>query len=212
MKCISLSALLMFFMCLTPVAQSLPLPQDNSAQQHYTVEEYNSFVAAQQETDPAKQVMLLDDFESRYPKSVLLVYVYPMSRRAHLQLQDFSKVIEYADKLAALGDGVDISAQSLALQDAAIAYNNMKSSDPNLAIRARERALRGLKLLSEMKKPDTLNAEVFEALKRKTEIYFQATAGAAAIAMKKYPAATESFNAVIALDSVPQTNGARCNF
>jgi tetratricopeptide (TPR) repeat protein len=186
--------------------------QQNSQQQTYTIAEYNAFMAAQQETDPAKLVMLLDDFVARYPESVLLVHAYPLFLRAHMQLQDFSKVIEYADKVADLGNKVELSAQLLALQDAAIAYNNLKSSDPNLATRARERALTALRLLPDMKKPEVSNREVFEAQKRKMAIYFQATAGAASIAMKNYPAAAESFNAIIALDSVPQAIGAQCNF
>jgi len=211
MKCISLSALLLC-MCCTSVAQSQTLPQQNSQQQQYTFAEYNAFMAAQQETDPAKLVMLLVDFEAHYPESVLLVYAYPLFLRAHMELQDCSKVIEYADKLADLGNKVGLSVQLSALQDAAIAYNNLKSSDPNLAKRARERAFTALRLLPELKKPEVLNRDVFEAQKTKAAIYFQATAGAASIAMKDYPAAAESFNAIIALDSVPEAIGAPCNF
>ena len=212
MKCISLLALLLLLTCGASVAQSQAQTQQDSPQQQYTFAEYKTFMSAQQETDPAKLVMLLDDFEAHYPESVLLVYAYPLFLRAHMQLQDFSKVIEYADKLADLGNKVELSVRLSALQDAAIAYNNMKSSDPNLAKRARERALTALRLLPEMKKPDVLNRDVFEAQKRKAAIYFQATAGAASIAMKDYPAAAEFFNAIIALDSVPQANGAQCNF
>jgi len=210
MKSISLSALLLLLMCGTSVAQTQS--QDNSPRQQYTLAEYNAFVAADKETDPAKLVMLLDDFVSHYPKSVLLSYVYPLYVRGYMQLRDFSKVIEYADKLVALGDKVDVSTRYLALYTAANAYNNMKSNDPKLATGARERALTGLKVLLDLKKPDRLDVQVFEALKRKQAIYFQATAGAAAMAMKDYPAATESFNAVIALDSVPEIFEARCNF
>jgi tetratricopeptide (TPR) repeat protein len=212
MKSISLSALLLLFMRGTSVAQTQTQSQDNSLRRQYTPAEYNAFVAADQETDPAKQVMLLDDFVSHYPKSALLSYVYPLYVRGYMQLRDFSKVIGYADKLAELGDKVDVSTRYLALYTAANAYNNMKSNDPKLATGARERALTGLKVLLDLKKPDILDVQVFEALKRKQAIYFQATAGAAAMAMKDYPAATESFNAVIALDSVPQIFEARCNF
>jgi tetratricopeptide (TPR) repeat protein len=169
-------------------------------------------VVADKEPDPAKLVMLLDDFVPHYPKSVLLSYVYRLYVQGYMQLKDFSKVIEYTDKLAVLGDKVDVSTQYLALYTAANAYNNMKSTDPKLATGARERALTGIKALSDLKKPDRLDGQVFEALKRKAAIYFQATAGAAAMAMRDYPAATELFNAVIALDSVPQIFEARCNF
>ena len=210
MKNISLSVLLLLLLCGTSVAQTQS--QDSSLRQQYTPAEYNAFVAADKETDPARLVMLLDEFVSHYPKSVLLSNVYPLYVRGYMQLKDFSKVIEYADKLDELGDKVDVSARYLALYTAANAYNNMKSNDPKLATGARERALTGIKVLSDLKKPDRLDGQVFEALKRKAAIYFQATAGAAAMAMKDYPAAAESFNAVLALDSVPQIFEARCNF
>lgn len=210
MKKISLPVLLLLLLCGTSVAQTQS--QDNSLRQQYTPAEYNAFVAANKETDPARLVMLLDEFVSHYPKSVLLSNVYPLYVRGYMQLKDFSKVIEYADKLDGMGDKVDVSARYLALYTAANAYNNMKSNDPKLATEARERALTGLKVLSDLKKPDRLDGQVFEALKRKAAIYFQATAGAAAMAMKDYPAAAESFNAVLALDSVPQILEARCNF
>jgi len=41
---------------------------------------------------------------SKYPNSDLLVYIYPLYYRAYTQLKNPQKVIEYADKLVALGD------------------------------------------------------------------------------------------------------------
>ena len=83
-------------------------------------------------------------------------------------------------------------------------YNKLNSDDPELAAKAQKRALAGTNLLSSLKRPDTLDANEFEATKRRAAIYFNATAGRAAIAMKDYPAATGAFKAVIAvIDSVP---------
>jgi hypothetical protein len=212
MKYVSLLALLFLIMCGTSIAQSQTQAQADSVRQDYTSAEYDAFQAAQMERDPVKVVKLLDDFVSHYPKSILLRYVYPLYLQEYLQLKDYSKVIEYADELAGLGDKVDFKGRLLALQDAAIAYNNLNSSDPQLATRARERALMALELVSDFKNPGPANEQVFEANKRRAAIYFQATAGAAAIAMRNYPAAVESFNAIIALDSVPTPIGAQCNF
>ncbi|MHB8500502.1 MAG: hypothetical protein ACYDHE_06080, partial [Candidatus Acidiferrales bacterium] len=70
--------------------------------QPYTMAEYNAYQAAAAEKNAADQVKLLDDFVSKYPNSALLIYVYPLYYQAYGQLKNYQKVIEYADKVAAL--------------------------------------------------------------------------------------------------------------
>lgn len=202
MKRTSNTCLLLVFLCCGSAAQTQILPQSKSVTQTYTTVEYNAYQAVATEKDPAKVVVLVDDFVSRYPNSSLLIYVYPLCYEGYSQLKNYPKVIGCADKLVRLGDKADVATRYSALYTATTAYNNMDSSDPLLAARAREMALTGVALLPTLKRPDLLDESRFETEKRQAAIYLHATAGRAAIAMKDYAGATNPFKAVIALDAV----------
>src|SRR5271154_1676523 len=98
----------------------------------YTMAEYNAYQAAAAEKNPASQIKLLDDFVSKYPSSALLVYVYPLYYQAYGAQKNYQRMIEYADKTAALGDKLDANAKYGALSAHAAAYNALLS-DPATA-------------------------------------------------------------------------------
>jgi hypothetical protein len=189
MRRISVPAILVLAVCQVSArhGQTQTQPQNNSSRQQYSIAEYNAYETAAREMDAAKQILLLDEFVSNHPQSALLIYVYPLYYAAYGQLKNFPKVVIYADKLAALGDRVDAA----------------NSSDPELAAKARSSALAGIELLSELKKPDLMDEKAFALEKKRMAIYFHATAGIAAIAMKDYSAAAESFRAVMTLNAGP---------
>jgi hypothetical protein len=196
-----------YCVCLLSVAflaQTCTAAQTKSAPPTYSTAEYDAYQAAQAERDPSKRAHIIDDFISRFPKSALLIYVYPLCYETYFALKNYSRVFVCADELVELGGEATTEARYTALYEASVAYNKLNSDDPELAARAQKRALAGTNLLVSLKRPDTLDANEFEATKRRAAIYFNATAGRAAIAMKDYPAATNAFNAVIAvIDSVP---------
>lgn len=203
MKRTSTTGLLLLLMCGSSAAQTQTPSQNKSVPQTYTTAEYNAYQAAAAEKDPARLVILVDDFLSRYPESPLLVYVYPLCSAGYGQLKNYPKVFECADKLVVqLGDKADVAARYAALYTAATAYNKMDSSDSVLAARARKMALTGVELLRSLRRPDLLDERGFEEEKKRAAIYLQATAGRAAIEMKDYRGATNAFRAVIALDAV----------
>ncbi len=59
------------------------------------------------EKDPAAKIKDLDDFVAKFPNSTLLQYVYQLYYQTYLQMKNYPKAIEYADKLVAMGDKVD---------------------------------------------------------------------------------------------------------
>ena len=96
--------------------QAPPAGQDAAAAKpQYTMPEYNSYQAAAGDKNPTTQVKALDDFVAKYPNSALLIYIYPLYYQAYSQLKNYPKVIEYADKVVALGDKVDAGARYQAL-------------------------------------------------------------------------------------------------
>jgi TPR repeat len=182
-------------------AQAPAATQDAAAAKgpKYTQAEYNAEQACAAEKVPATVIKCADDFVSKYPNSDLLVYIYPLYYRAYTELKNPQKVIEYADKLVALGDKAEPGIRYEALYARALAVASVPP-DPATAAKAREAALLGLKTLDELKKPDNISAEDWPKKKLQPAILFNYTAGNAAMTMKDYAASVASFKAVLALN------------
>jgi tetratricopeptide (TPR) repeat protein len=178
-----------------------PAGQDAGAKPQYTMAEYNAYTAAQSTKDPTQQIKQLDDFVSKYPNSALLIYVYPLYYNAHSQLKNYPKVIEYADKLLALGDKIEPPVKYQAYYARAFAYSNLNPppTDPDMAKKARQAAIDGLATLNALKKPDNMSQEDFDKQKKAPAILFNYTAANASMTLKDYSAAIEFYKAVLVL-------------
>ena len=182
-------------------AQTPAAGQDSAKAPAYTLVEYNAEQACAAEKVPATQVKCLDDFVAKYPNSALLVYVYPLYVNAYNQLKNPQKVIEYADKLVALGEKAEAVVRYQMLYARALAYATQSQTDQTAgAAKARDAALLGLKTLDEVKKPDNVSEDEFKKQKQQPTILFHYTAANAAMNAKEYAAAVASFKAVLAHD------------
>ena len=191
--------------CLIPGSGSRALAQDAGGgnKQPYTMAEYNAYQACAQEKNPTTQASCLSDFVSKYPSSNLLKYVYPLFYQAYNQLKNYPKVIEYAEKLVALGSQVDAGAQYQALYAHCYAYNALSAKDQGDGAQAKgaiDAATGGLKTLEEVKKPASMTEDQFAAQKKQIQIYFNGTAAQAAVSQKDYPSAITFYKAVLALN------------
>jgi tetratricopeptide (TPR) repeat protein len=171
----------------------------------YTQAEYNAEQACAAEKVPATVIKCADDFVAKYPNSDLLVYIYPLYFSAYTQLKNPQKVIEYSDKLVALGDKAapGVRYQALYARALSCASLNIKDTDPSAkdsATKCRDAAQLGLKTLDEITKPDTTSAEDFAKQKQAPAILFNYTAGNASMTLKDYPAAVSAFKAVLGLN------------
>jgi eukaryotic-like serine/threonine-protein kinase len=162
--------------------------------------ERNSFKAVQAEKNEAQQIQRLDDFVAKFPNSDLLVDAYALYYWDYRELGNFPKVIEYADRLVALGDKADANARFQALYARAIAYDALRSNDPAQAKAAKDAAALGLRTLDEIKKPDNVSDAAFAAQRKPLTIYFDLTVGSASMILKDYPGAIESYHAALLLD------------
>jgi tetratricopeptide (TPR) repeat protein len=192
-------------------AQAPAAGGQDAAKPQYTMAEYNAFTAAQAIKDPAQQIKALDDFVSKYPNSALLIYVYPLYYNAYSQLKNFPKVMENADKLLALGDKVEAPVRYQAYYARAFAYSNMNPppADADTNKKVRQAALDGLKTLNELKKPDNMTQEQFDAQKKQPAILFNYTAANAATQLKDYAGAIESYKEVLKLTPDDMTTNYR---
>lgn len=165
----------------------------------YTMAEYNAYQACSAEKNPGQQVKCLDDFVAKYPNSQLLVYIYQLYYNAYSQLKNFPKVIEYADKLLALGDKAEPAVRFQAYFARAFAHTNMNSQDPAEASKARDAALAGLQILDQLKKPDKMSEEDFAKQKQQPAILFHYTAANASMVLKDCQSAVLHYKAVLGL-------------
>ena len=176
-------------------------PAGQDAKPAYTMPEYNAEQACANDKNPTSQVKCLDDFVSRYPNSALLIYVYPMYYQSYSQLKNWAKVIETTDKLVALGDKVAANEKYGALYARAFAFNNLPAADQTAQAKAAMAAAEaGLKLVPDLKKPDTLDDNAFTEQKKQATIYLNGTAAQAAMVTKDYPNAIKYYKAVLSIN------------
>lgn len=179
-----------------PAAAS-PAPQQQQAKPGYTLPEYNAFEAANSEKDPQARVKLLDAFVAKYPNSTLMKYVDTLYFQTYSQLKDYPKVIEYADKLVALGDQVDAGTRLQALQGRVQAFqvNPPPASAQDQWTKDRDAALQGANMLAAFPKPanSTLSDADWQKQKMPGLAFFYSSAGFADLNLKDYPAAIQAF-------------------
>lgn len=207
---LTIAAVLGLILASGPIAnaQAPAAAQDAGAAKgpQYTMAEYNAYQACAAEKAPAAQIKCLDDFVAKYPNSALLIYIYPLYYNDYTQSKNPLKVMEYVDKLVALGDKAEAGIRYGALYARALAYASLglKDTDPNAkdqATKAREAASLGLKTIDELKKPENMSDEDFKKQKLQPSILFNYTAGNASMTLKDYTAAAGSFKAVLALNA-----------
>jgi hypothetical protein len=183
--------------------------QDAAAsKQPYTMAEYNAYTAAASEKDPATKIKLLDDFVSKYPNSALLIYVYPAYYQTYGAQKNYQRMIEYADKTAALDGKIGPNELYGAYAAHAAAYNaiisdpaNAKTAaqDPVLAKAGQQAAVNALKALDELKKPDNVAQDAFDTQKKQLQVFLNGVAAQAAMIQKDYPDAITYYKADLAL-------------
>lgn len=176
-------------------------PQEKPA---YTMAEYNAYNAAAVERNPQQRAKLLDDFVAKFPNSTLLPFAYRVYYKTYDELKNYPKTIEYADKLLALGDKLDAGTKLEALYIRTLAFNNsFNEKAPEAkeqATSARKTALEGLQVLGQVPKPEGVTDAQFEENKKVPTVLFNYTAGYAALQLKDYKGAIDSFKAALALD------------
>ena len=168
-----------------------------SQQPSYSLPEYNAEQAAAAEKDPAQKIKLLDAFVAQYPNSTLLQYIDQFYYTAYYQLKNYTKAIEYCDKLIALGDKADITTRVQAIQARVqlfpLAY---PKPDNDQLTKDRDVAAMGMKLYPDLKKVP--NTTVTDDQIKAGILFLQAQVAYTSLQLKDYPTAIDSYKAVLA--------------
>jgi hypothetical protein len=139
-----------------------------------------------------------------YPNSSLMPYIYRDYYTTYMALKNFAQVIEYADRMIALGDKIDATGKLEAYYTRAqgfyLGMADKSLQTPDALTKARDNALAGLKSLDDLKKPDNVAAEQFEQQKKGVKVLFNAVAALASTSMKDYAAAAGYYKTLLAID------------
>lgn len=186
--------------------------QDSGAgkAQPYTLAEYNAYKACEGDANAASKIKCLDDFVGKYPNSSLLNFVYVQYSQAYSQQKNYLKMIETADKLAALGDKVDPLQRFQAYFSHAVTYYQMLQDPANknkglekdvaMAKAAQTAAGDALKLLPDVKKPEGVTDDAWNKQKTQWQITANDIAGMAGVNAKDCSSAANSYKAELALN------------
>ena len=131
-----------------------------------TLEEAKLFQALQLESNPKKQIDMVNEFVRSFPKSRLLSYVYANVAKAYEETGDFAKAVEYGEESLVLDPN---NIFSLVLTSMLLPQPKMLRGDPaenaKQLSKAETYANRALELISEMQKSTTESDEQFRKRK-----------------------------------------------
>lgn len=201
-KGILFTALVLF--CIAALPATVRGQQADQGKTSYTIPEYNAFQAARAETNAQNRIKLLDDFVSKFPNSTLMTYVDQLYISTYTELKNYPKVIEYADKMLAMGDKLDSGTRLQILQTRVqvfpFAFNPKDPNAHDQLVKERDAAKEGADLLAKYPKPadSKLTDEQFAEQKKPAIAFFDAAAGFADLQLKDYPAAIEAFKGATA--------------
>jgi len=191
-------------------AQAPAAGQDSTAAKPpaYTQAEYNAYQACAGEASAPGKIKCLDDFVSKYPNSALLSFVYPLYTQSYGSQKNYSKVMEYADKLSGLGDKVEPSVRFNGYYTHAAAYDALLrdpqqkqlAADSNIAKGTQAAAASGLNTLAQVKKPDNVTDDAWTKQVTQFKTFLNGVAAQAAMVAKDCSGAANSYKAVLALN------------
>ena len=152
--------------------------------------EYNAYVGAVQQTDPAAKISGLEAFLTQYPNSVMKEDALELLMGTYQQANNQAKVIDAANRLLAANPN---NARALVL----LAYNEraaQKWAD------AKQHAERGLQALDKMPKADNVSDADFAKQKTQLAGLLNSVAGFSALQLKDYAEAQKYLRPAVEAD------------
>src|SRR5258708_9936845 len=142
--------------------------------------EYNAYVGAIQQKDPAAQISGLEAFMTQYPNSVMKVAALQTLMQDYQQTNNQQKTIDTATKLVA-ADPCNVRAMALlAFFDRLKAQGGDPNSKQDLTD-AKKYGQMGLDGLAKMTKPEGTSDVAFQKMKDQMTAIFNAALGVAAL-------------------------------
>jgi len=152
--------------------------------------EYNAYVAAVQQQDPAQKAVQLESFLQTYPNSVMKEDAAELLMAAYQQAGNMQKTIEAGNRVLQSNPN---NLRALAL----LTYLNRISNTPQGLQQAQQFGQKGLQALQAAQKPAEVSDADWTKLKQQVEPIFHGSVGLGALQAKDYNAATEHLSAAV---------------
>jgi hypothetical protein len=178
-----------------PGAAPSPAPQKKEIKDPA---EYNAYVGAVQQTDPAAKVSGLEAFLTQYPNSVMKEDALELLMGAYQQTANQAKTLETAQKVLT-ANPCNIRALALLAYTKRAQAEANQNAQQNLAD-AGASGEKGLQCLQTAPKPDGTPAADWEKLKAQTAIIFNGAAGMKYYQAKDYANAQKFLRASVDAD------------
>jgi tetratricopeptide (TPR) repeat protein len=162
--------------------------------------EYNAYVGAIQQKDPAAQISGLEAFMTQYPNSVMKTAALQTLMQDYQQTNNQQKTIDTATKLVAADPGNVRAMALLAYFDRLKAQGGDANATQDL-VDAKKYGQMGLDALPKFTKPDGTSDADFQKMKDQMTGIFDAAIGIADLTAKDYDGARTTLRA--AADSNP---------
>src|SRR5438874_1966614 len=180
-------------------AQSQSQPSAGGGQQAAAPEikdpnEYNAYVAAIQQKDPAAKTSALEAFLTQYPNSVMKTTAFEVLMGTYLQAGNQPKVMETAKRLLT-GDSCNIRALAILTS---LARQGVQGGQIAQLADLTQYSSKGLECVKTAQKPATVASESdWEALKKQVTPIFEGGAGFAALQNKDFAGAATHLRAAL---------------
>jgi TolA-binding protein len=183
-------------------AQGQPAASSTQAPVIKDPAEYNAYVGAINQKDPAAQISGLEAFLTQYPNSIMKVQALQTLMGDYQQTGNQQKTIDIASKLVAADPTNERALFLLAYFDRLQAQGGGANAKPALAD-AKKYGQMGLDGLAKFAKPEGMSDADFQKMKDQMTGVFSAALGVAALNESDYDTARKDLRA--ALDSGPDS-------
>jgi hypothetical protein len=157
--------------------------------------EYNAYVGAIQQKDPAAKISGLEAFVTQYPNSVMKEDALEALMGAYQQSGNQDKMVATAQRILQ-ADPNNLQALALLTYSARANMEAGKDAPKNLAD-ATQYGTKGLQALQTAQKPDGMPDADFAKLKTQAGIIFNGAVGFAALQSKDYKSAQDHLRAAV---------------
>jgi hypothetical protein len=161
--------------------------------------EYNAYVGAVQQSDPAAKISGLEAFLTQYPNSVMKEDALEILMGTYQQKGDAAKMGDTAQRLLQLNPN-NVRALALLAYSKRIAAQSNQNPQQNLAD-AEQYGQKGIAALQNFAKPEGMSDADYANLKKQMDGIFNSAVGVAALQKKDFPTATKSLR--VAVEATP---------
>ena len=159
--------------------------------------EYNAYISALNQQEPAAKAASMEGFVAQYPNSVVKLDALEQAMAAYQQAGNTSKVEETAVRILQIEP---TNVRALAIAAYTTRATATTKGDAKMAEEAGKFAQSGLVSLSAWRKPEGVSDQDFEKMRTQMKTIFYGAAGFAHLYAKDFAAARESYLKALAID------------